>query len=421
MGERFKSRGRLLHGIPTRRTKENTMQFNRAVLAGLATAAAMATPLTAFAHGTMELPASRVLTCYSEGAEQPKSGACQAARAVGGAQQFYDWNGVRQGSAAGNHKAFVADGELCSGGSASFRGLDLARLDWPQTSIVPTASGDYTFVWRATARHATQYFKYYITRDDWDPGVPLRWQDLEEFATVTGAQATEEGGRYRMNVQLPKGKKGSHVIYSIWQRSDSPEAFYACADVRFPGDGLPVREIGWEDQGPLAAMGDLVAGTKLTFRALDSAGRDAGKHVLTITASNARARTWAYQLAQKVNAESQIFRIGELQARNGVSNIVPLQSATANRVYLGKSYPGYRFEIDKEAPSASGRSGGGGQAATGQVDGRALDTWREGPTYEIGQAVTYQGRRYVCLQRHTAWRGAGWSPAVTPALWRVIR
>ncbi|MCM2248781.1 carbohydrate-binding protein, partial [Klebsiella pneumoniae] len=85
-----------------------------------------------------------------------------------------------------------------------------------------------------------------------------------------------------------------------------------------------------------------------------------------------------------------------------------------------KSYPGYRFEIDKEAPSASGRSGGGGQAATGQVDGRALDTWREVPTYEIGQAVTYQGRRYVCLQRHSAWRGAGWSPAVTPALWRVI-
>lgn len=58
--------------------------------------AATAVPLSAQAHGTMELPASRVLTCYNEGAEQPKSGACQAARAVGGAQQFYDWNGVRQ-------------------------------------------------------------------------------------------------------------------------------------------------------------------------------------------------------------------------------------------------------------------------------------------------------------------------------------
>jgi chitin-binding protein len=386
--------------------------------------ATTAAPLSVQAHGTMELPASRVLTCYQEGAEQPKSGACRAARAVGGAQQFYDWNGVRQGNAAGNHRAFVADGELCSGGSASFRGLDLARLDWPQTSIVPTPSGDYTFVWRATARHATQYFKYYITRDDWDPGMPLRWSDLEEFATVTGAQATDEGGKYRMKVQLPPGKKGSHIIYSIWQRGDSPEAFYACADVKFPGDGLAVRETGWEDQGMLAAKGDLVIGTKLTFRALDAMGRDAGKHVLTITAANARASTWAYQLAQKVNAESQIFRIGELQARNGASSIVPLNSATANRVFLSKSHAGYRYEIDKEAPSASGRSGGGnsaGASSTGLPDGSTLDAWREGPAYEIGQAVTYQGKRYVCLQRHTAWRGAGWTPAVTPALWRLIR
>lgn len=397
------------------------MHLKKAVFAGLATAAVVAAPLQVLAHGTMELPASRVLTCYNEGAEQPKSGACRAARAVGGSQQFYDWNGVRQGSAAGNHRAFVADGELCSGGSASFRGLDLARLDWPQTSIVPTASGDYTFVWRASARHATQYFKYYITRDDWDPAVPLRWSDLEEFASVSGAQAVDEGGRYRMKVQLPRNKKGSHIIYSIWQRGDSPEAFYACADVRFPDDGQAIRETGWEDQGALSAMGNLVVGTKLTFRALDSAGGDAGKYVLTINAANAKALMWPYQLAQKVNAESQIFRIGELQARNGASSIVPLSSATANHVYLSKSYPGYRFEIDKEAPSASGRSGGGNGASTGQPDGNALDTWREGPTYEIGQAATYQGKRYVCQQRHTAWRGAGWTPAVTPALWRVIR
>ena len=174
----------------------------------------------------------------------------------------------------------------------------------------------------------------------------------------------------------------------------------------------------------LAAKGDLVIGTKLTFRALDAMGRDAGKHVLTITAANARASTWAYQLAQKVNAESQIFRIGELQARNGASSIVPLNSATANRVFLSKSHAGYRYEIDKEAPSASGRSGGGnsaGASSTGLPDGSTLDAWREGPAYEIGQAVTYQGKRYVCLQRHTAWRGAGWTPAVTPALWRLIR
>ncbi|MGE6497914.1 MULTISPECIES: carbohydrate-binding protein [Cupriavidus] len=42
-------------------------------------------------------------------------------------------------------------------------------------------------------------------------------------------------------------------------------------------------------------------------------------------------------------------------------------------------------------------------------------------TYEIGQAVIYQGTRYVCLRRHTTWRSAGRAPAVTLALWRVVR
>jgi len=389
-------------------------------LSAMTLAAAAAVTTTAHAHSTMELPASRVLTCYNEGAEQPKSGGCKAARATAGAQQFYDWNGVRQGNAGGNHRAVVPDGALCSGGSAHFAGLDLARTDWPQTSIVPTPAGDYTFVWRASARHATQYFKYYITRDGWDATQPLRWSDLEEFASVPGAAATDDGGRYRMTVRLPQGKKGSHIVYSIWQRGDSPEAFYACADVKFPGDGVPVPSVGWEDQGPLVAAGDLVVGTKLTFRVMDANGRDVAKHVLDITSGNTRASAWSYQLAQKVNAESHVFRIGELQARNGVSNVVPQTSAEKNRVYLSKGYTGYKFEVDKEAPSADTPAGGGGQA-DGSQGGVAGNTWREGKAYEVGQVVTYQGRKYSCLQRHTAWRGAGWTPAVTPALWRVIR
>ncbi|RZT42872.1 lytic polysaccharide monooxygenase [Cupriavidus agavae] len=380
-------------------------------LAGLALAAAA--PLSAMAHGTLELPVSRVLNCYNEGAERPKSGGCQAARQAGGSQQFYDWNGVRQGGAGGNHRAVVPDGMLCSGGSSLFRGLDLPRGDWQETSIVPTPSGDYTFVWRATARHSSQYFKYYITRDGWDRSKPLAWSDLVEFASVPGASATSDNGRYHMTVRLPSGKKGSHIIYSVWQRSDSPEAFYACADVKFPGDGVPAPTVGWEDRGPLVAAGDLAAGTKLTFRAMDSTGRDVARHAVEIAAGSTKPDAWAYQLAQKVNAESHIFRIGELQSRNGVASVVPQTSAARNRVYLSNGYPGYRFEVDKEAPSTGPVDGGGsGQGGT---------AWSEGESYEVGQIVTYEGRRYACLQRHTAWDGAGWTPASTPALWRIVR
>ena len=34
---------------------------------------------------------------------------------------------------------------------------------------------------------------------------------------------------------LPAGKTGRHIIYSVWTRSDSAETFYNCSDVVFDG------------------------------------------------------------------------------------------------------------------------------------------------------------------------------------------
>lgn len=367
-------------------------------------ASGIAASATAWAHGTLEMPISRVYACYQEGPESPKSEACKAAKTVAGPQAFYDWNGVRQGDAGGNHQAVVPDGQICSGGGAEFRGLDLARPDWTASSIVPTAAGDYTFVWKATAAHATSSFRYFITKTGWSPNAPLKWSDLEEFATVPGSAAQKVGDQYRMTVKLPQGKKGGHVIYGIWQRADSREAFYACSDVKFPGDGTPVPTTGWEDQGPLIANSDLAAGSTVTLRVFDPNGRDAGKHSVTLTAATGKAAMWPYTLAEKVNAESQIFRIGVLQSGSGTAGIVPVQSATANRLYLSKAYPGYSTEIDKQAPSGGGGTG----------------SWVEGGTYTVGQTVTYQGRSYRCLQAHTAWVGAGWTPATSPTLWQAL-
>ena len=380
------------------------MSLKAISLAGLALVTAAVSPLRASAHGTLELPASRALTCHAEGAEQPRSAACQAARVVGGIQQFHDWNGVRIGNAAGNHRNLLPDGKLCSAASANFRGLDLARADWPRTFIAPTPDRAYTFVWRASTRHATQYFKYYITRDGWRPDTPLRWSDLELFATVPGSAVNEAGGRYRMTVQLPPRKAGNHLIFSVWQRSDGPEAFYACADVAFPADGLPVTLASWEDQGSVGAVGKLAVGTRLTFRVMDPDARDVAKHVLEITAANAEADAWSYELARKVNAESHIFRVGELQATGAVASVVPQASANRNRVYVSKGNVGYHFEIDKETELPDSPNG-----------------WLEGRTYEKHHVVMYQGQQYRCMQRHTAWRGTGWNPVAAPALWRVVR
>ncbi|MGN9757209.1 lytic polysaccharide monooxygenase [Streptomyces sp. SD31] len=185
----------------------------------------------AAAHGSMGDPVSRVSQCYAEGPESPKSAACKAAVAAGGTQALYDWNGIRIGDAAGRHQELIPDGKLCSANSDAFKGLDLARADWPATSV---SSGSYTFKYRVTAPHKGT-FKVYLTKAGYDPTKPLAWDDLDlanPVATVTDPAAS--GGFYTFSGTLPE-RSGKQLLYAVWQRSDSPEAFYSCSDVTFGG------------------------------------------------------------------------------------------------------------------------------------------------------------------------------------------
>ncbi|MGW7288639.1 lytic polysaccharide monooxygenase auxiliary activity family 9 protein [Streptomyces sp. NPDC054847] len=193
-------------------------------LAGLATAPASA-------HGSMTDPVSRISACFAEGPESPDSAACKALVAAGGTQPLYDWNEVNIANAAGNHKQLIPDGKLCSAGRDKYKGLDLPRADWPSS---PLASGNHTFRYKATAPHKGT-FELYLTKDGYDPTKPLKWSDLEEkpFAKVTNPRL--ENGAYVFDGIVPN-KSGRHLVYSIWQRSDSPEAFYTCSDVVFGQD-----------------------------------------------------------------------------------------------------------------------------------------------------------------------------------------
>ncbi|MGW2470158.1 lytic polysaccharide monooxygenase auxiliary activity family 9 protein [Streptomyces bauhiniae] len=209
-------------------------------LRAAATAAALGlAPLTltvlaaapASAHGSMGDPVSRVAQCFAEGPESPKSAACRAAVAAGGTQALYDWNGIRIGDAGGRHQELIPDGKLCSAGNDEFKGLDLARADWPATGV---HSGAYTFKYRVTAPHKGT-FEVYATKPGYDPAKPLAWSDLDladPVAKSTDPVATD--GFYTFSGTLPD-RTGRHLLYAVWQRSDSPEAFYSCSDVDFGG------------------------------------------------------------------------------------------------------------------------------------------------------------------------------------------
>ncbi|KUL59237.1 MULTISPECIES: lytic polysaccharide monooxygenase auxiliary activity family 9 protein [unclassified Streptomyces] len=198
-------------------------------VAPLALTVLTATP--AAAHGSMTDPVSRVSACFQEGPESPESAACKAAVAAGGTQALYDWNGVNIADAAGKSQEIIPDGELCSAGNDKYRGLDLPRADWPSSTL---AAGDHTFRYRATAPHRGS-FALYLTKDSYDPSKPLKWSDLEAepFAEVTDPKLVN--GEYVFDGKVP-ARSGRHLVYSIWQRSDSPEAFYTCSDVVFGKD-----------------------------------------------------------------------------------------------------------------------------------------------------------------------------------------
>ncbi|MET8831167.1 lytic polysaccharide monooxygenase [Streptomyces sp. NPDC004610] len=186
----------------------------------------------AAAHGSMGNPVSRVSQCLAEGAENPQSAACKAAVAAGGTQALYDWNGIRIGNADGRHQQLIPDGKLCSANDPTFKGMDLARADWPATSV---QAGSFTFKFRVTAPHQGA-MKVYLTKPGFDPSKALAWGDLDLANPVASTATTRssDGGFYNFTGTLPE-RSGKHILYAVWQRSDSTEAFYSCSDVTFGG------------------------------------------------------------------------------------------------------------------------------------------------------------------------------------------
>lgn len=367
----------------------------------------------ASAHGTMVEPPARAYVCAQGNIENPQDPACAAATAESGTLQFYDPYAIAQANANSNHRAVVPDGKLCSADGNWYTGLDLVRDDWTATPIQADANGEFTFRFWATAPHRTKDWIFYVTKPGYN-GEALTWDGMEEFARLGDVPLKDveglKGGYYDMTVQLPN-RSGKHVIYNVWQRSDSGEAFYTCMDVVFPGDNI---DSPWQQVDRLQARQDLPAETTISFRLFDEQGGDLDRIQYTL-ASDMTAQQWAYEFAVAVNAQSTNARIGQL-AQNG--DIVPQRSATANLIYTNNA--NYSVVIEKSAPVVSPTPSPTVTPSptatptpsitpTPTPGGSCPAPYSANATYQQGDQVTNLGSTYEC-------KIAGWcsSPAYAP-------
>lgn len=214
-------------------------------LGGVSVIGSLLAPQAAFAHGDMQAPAGRAYTCFLEGAESPDSEGCKGVVAENGSAPIYDWMSNRIGDANGRHQELIPDGKLCSANNPMYSGFDAPATAWPTTQL---QTGDVDLNFKATAKHQGG-FQVFITKDGWDSSKPMAWGDLVKVADVDNPPETAEG--YSIAAKIPEGKTGQHVLHTIWQRTDSPEAFYSCSDVVFGQQGT-AQTSALEAQRPAA-------------------------------------------------------------------------------------------------------------------------------------------------------------------------
>ncbi|MYV99304.1 chitin-binding protein [Streptomyces sp. SID3343] len=126
-----------------------------------------------------------------------------------------------------------ADGRLCAGGNSTWAPLDNPRNGaWPSTPV--TSGGSLTFNWKITARHATTYFRYYVTKSSWNPTQPITRASLESTPFLTVPYNSRQPETYTSHTAtLPSGRSGKAVIFAAWDVADTGNAFYSCSDVTF--------------------------------------------------------------------------------------------------------------------------------------------------------------------------------------------
>lgn len=409
----------------------------------------------ALAHGYIDSPSSRADLC---------------AKGVNKKCGFIIYEPQSLEAYKGFPAAGPADGKIASANGA-FPELDQqSATRWSKVSITP---GTTTFHWTIEANHATTSWKYYITKQNWNPDEPLTRAsfDLTPFCSVD-YKGKQPPHSYSDTCDVPS-RTGYQVILAVWEIADTANAFYNVIDVDF-GGGSPV------DPTPPTAPANLAVSNVTSTSALlrwdastDNVGVTGYKIYRGSTlAASTNGSTLTYTLAGLTPSTSYSYSVRAVDAagnQSASSNVVTFttlppqpdkeppaapSSLTASaitsssvtltwnasmdnigvagyRIYNGTALAGttsgLNYTVSGLQPETSYTFTVVAFDAAGNVSppssalnvttapAPAAAAWAPNTSYAAGALVTYNGKTYEARVAHTSL--VGWEPPNVPALW----
>lgn len=325
-----------------------------AILGGLSVMAGLLASGDLSAHGYVKSPEARGYLC-----KLGQNGACGAIQ----------WEPQSLEAPSGFPGAGPQDGQIASAGHTQFGALDeQTSTRWTKRDI---QAGANDFTWQFTANHVTRQWRYYLTKQNWNPNQKLSRAAFEStpFCTVDGGM--KQPPMTTTHRCAVPSRTGYQVILAVWEIGDTANSFYNAIDVMFKGGGGNPPPVAWTGKGTIFPTVDLAAGDQVKTRVFDATGErpELETQAVIANASEGAANHWPYLLASRINAEQTLLKAGQL-ASDGTINPVYGQNTVYARSDSGVSR--VEIQVDQAPPAAADVSVSGLQASytiqNGQVN-----------------------------------------------------
>jgi len=396
--------------MPNRRTAALAATVSTALVIGVAVAVVP----PAAAHGYVSAPYSRALAC--------KMGLNTNCGSI-----VYEPQSLE--APKGYPQAGPADGRIASAGGQFPRLDEQTYGRWYKNEISP---GPLRVGWTYTAPHRTSQWRYYLTKQSWDPSGPLERRDFDLISTVThdGSAASTN---LTHTIPIPASRSGYHVILAVWDVADTTNAFYNVIDVTItgsaapldpgqpttPGGGQPAPDDAEAPGVPsmVHSMGQTTTSVDLMWQAPADNTAVTGYTVLRNGTEVARPTSARYLDTGLAAGTTYVYTVlardaaGNVSAASAPFTVTTTAVATAAPTPAPSTTP-TPTTMPAPAPATATTPT---PAPTGPATPPA---WSATGRYRVGDQVTFNGTRYECIQSYQGWGDPNWINA--PSLWRAL-